>query len=77
MSSAADPAYGVETVVLDTNLTQTSRALYVGTTGNIAVVASDGSTATFFGVPGGTVLPVRCRRVNSAGTTAANLVSLY
>jgi hypothetical protein len=77
MSTAADPAYGVEAVVLDTNLNVTSRALYVGVGGNVNVVASDGSTALFFAVPAGTVLPVRIRRVLSASTTAANMVALY
>jgi hypothetical protein len=77
MSSGADPAHGVEAVVLDTDLTRPGRALYVGTTGNVSLVASDGSSAQFNAVPGGTLLPVRCRRVNSAGTTSTNLVSLY
>jgi hypothetical protein len=77
MSVAADPASGVQTVALDTNMSPVSRGLYVGVPGDIAVVASDGSSATFTNVPGGTVLPVRVRRVNSSGTTASGLVALY
>lgn len=52
------------------------RSIYVGTGGNISVVFVDGSTATFLGVPGGSVLPVCVRRIRSTGTTATNLLGL-
>lgn len=81
MTSAADPGHGVEAVALDTDLISSQlgkpRALYVGVTGNVSLVASDGSVATFVAVPGGTVLPVRFKRVNSSGTTASSLVAIY
>lgn len=54
----------------------TCRALYVGTGGNVSVITG-GSTVTFVGVLGGTVLPVSCSRVRSTGTTASNIVALY
>lgn len=53
-----------------------ARAIYVGVAGNIVVVDQDGNTATFVGVPVGTVLPVWHKRVNSTNTTASSLVAL-
>ncbi len=44
-----------------------TRAIYVGGAGDIVVVWPDGSTSTHVGVPAGTVLPVRAKRVNSTG----------
>jgi len=77
MSTHSDPAQGVETVALNTNLNRNCRGLYVGTTGNVNVLASDGSTALLTNVQGGTVLPIRVRQVLSSGTTASGLVALY
>jgi hypothetical protein len=52
------------------------RAIYVGTGGSIALVAEDGTEATFVDVPQGTLLPVETRQVKATGTTASNLVGL-
>lgn len=54
-----------------------SRAIYVGGDGNIAAVSPEGQTVTFVGVPAGTILPIRCARINSTGTTATNLVAMW
>jgi hypothetical protein len=51
-------------------------ALYVGATGNVAVITSNGSTVTFVGVPGGTILPVSVQMVLATGTTASSIVGL-
>lgn len=79
MSSAADPAIGALAVTLDADIsTLACRGLYVGTTGDVAVVMSvGGAPVTFIGVQGGTVLPIRVRRVNTSGTTATNIIALY
>ena len=56
------------------------RALWVGVAGNVAVVAPNGTTRTFEGVPAGTMLPVRFKRVNSTNTTnqtATSMVAVY
>ena len=60
-----------------TNLTNTARALYVGTAGNIALVTVGGNVITFTNVQSGTILPVRTTRVNATNTTATNIVALY
>lgn len=54
----------------------TCRGIYVGVTGNIAVVNEIGSVVTFSNVPVG-IFPVRAIRVNSTNTTATMLVALY
>jgi hypothetical protein len=53
------------------------RGIYVGGAGDVVVVNPDGSTCTFVGVPAGTILPVKARRVNSTSTTATSMVGLY
>lgn len=51
------------------------RALYVGTSGNVAVMAEDDtSSVTFVGVSG--ILPVSVTQVLSTGTTASDIVGL-
>lgn len=50
-------------------------ALYVGTTGDVAVVTKEGTTVTFQNVPVG-ILPVAVTKVLSTGTTASDIVGL-
>lgn len=73
MTTMQDPARNAEAVTLDAEIIG-SRGLYVGATGDVAVEMVGGGTVTFVGVQG--VLPVRPRRVLSAGTTAASIVVL-
>lgn len=58
------------------DLTETTRALYVGTAGNLAVQMLTGETLTLSGVPAGSFLPLRVNRVLATGTTAAAIVGL-
>jgi hypothetical protein len=53
------------------------RTLYVGTTGNIAVVTPQGVTVTYNAVPAGTTLQVDAATVKATGTTASNIVGGY
>ena len=59
------------------DLPKTSRAIYVGGAGNLAVVTKRGDTVTFQNLGAGSVLSVRVARVLSTGTTATNLINLY
>lgn len=59
------------------NLTRLTRALYIGTAGNVAVESEEGDSVTFSAVLGGSILPIRVRRVNSTSTTATNIIALY
>lgn len=61
----------------DSTIIPVTRALYVGTSGNLAVIMADGSAAiTFSNVPVG-VFPVQVQKVMSTNTTAGNIVALY
>lgn len=74
----ADHAYTI-TPNSDTDLSNFTRAIYVGTTGDLSVsmVTENSNTfVTFSSVPAGSILPIRVRRV-SASSTASNLVGLY
>lgn len=53
------------------------RGLFVGGAGNVSLVTALGNTVVFTGVLAGSILPVRCTKVRSTGTTATNIVALY
>lgn len=53
-----------------------ARWLWVGTTGNVAVVFPSGNVVTLTSVPTGTLLRVSSIRINSTNTTASNMVGL-
>ena len=80
MSSYTDPSrYAVAITPHDsTDIAggQLTRGIYVGGAGNIVAIVG-GNAITFTGVVAGTVLPIRCSRVNSTNTTATNLVALF
>lgn len=59
-----------------TNLDREMEGLYIGGAGDVVVVMPDDSAITFAGVPAGTILPVRAKRVNATNTTATNIVAL-
>ena len=60
-----------------TYLAQTTRSLWVGGDGNINVEMSNGDVVLFSGVSGGSLLPLRVRRVLATLTTATLIVALY
>jgi hypothetical protein len=62
------------------DLPDTPKALYVGTGGDVTLIAvdapADAGGVTFRNLPSGALLPVRARRVMATGTTAADLLVL-
>ncbi|WP_026782964.1 spike base protein, RCAP_Rcc01079 family [Pleomorphomonas koreensis] len=58
-----------------TDLANASRALYVGTAGNLTIVTVGGSTVTLIGASGW--MPVRVARVLATGTTASDIVAVW
>lgn len=73
------PARSAATVVPNDagDLAQVSRAIYIGQGGSLSVEMADGDTVVFEGVPTGSLLPIRAKKVNATGTTAAAIVSLW
>lgn len=62
----------------DTNeLTNVTRAIYVGGSGNVKVTTIGGETATFTAVPAGAVLPIAAKIIWSTGTTATSMLALW
>jgi hypothetical protein len=61
-----------------TDLTYTTRALYVGGAGTVVVnMNSTGSSISFVAVAAGSILPIRVDRVRATGTTATSIVALF
>jgi hypothetical protein len=60
-----------------TDLTNVTRALFIGGAGNLVVIDQSGNTTTFTGVAAGTLLTLRVTRVKATGTTATNIVALW
>lgn len=62
------------------DLNDTPKGIYVGTGGDVALVAVDAPAGAagvvFRNLPSGSLLPVRARRVTATGTTAADLLAL-
>lgn len=73
----SSPKYAVVTPHDSTDLANMTRGLYVGGTGNLVAVMEDNTTCLFSAIPVGTILPIKCRRVNSTSTTATLIVALY
>jgi len=58
------------------DLSEVTRAVYIGTGGALAVRMLSGQAVTLSGVTGGSTLPLRIDRVLAAGTTATGIVGL-
>jgi hypothetical protein len=76
--SLTSPAtHGFSVTPSDTlDLTEVTRALYVGSGGAVALRLLSGQSVTFAGVAAGSILPVRADRVLATGTTAGSIVGL-
>lgn len=76
----SDPATNLAAITPDdeAELEYLTRAIYVGTGGDLVLIGADDSSAvTLVGVPSGTVLPIRAKIVMETGTTADDLVALF
>ncbi len=76
---ASSPAqHGVAVTPNDsTDLSNFTRAVYVGGAGDVKVDLVGSGTVTFSAVPVGTVLPVRVSRVYDTGTDATLILALW
>lgn len=59
------------------DLAAETRGLWVGGSGDLVLVLASGDEVTLAGAVGGSVLPLRIRRIKATGTTATQLVGLY
>lgn len=63
-------------ITAGSTLRHNTRAVWVGTAGNLKATMVDGTEVTFVGVPAGTLLPIQVSAVASSGTTAGSLLGL-
>lgn len=73
------PAAGANAIIpsdADT-LSTVTRAIFVGTAGNLRVTMIEGDTVTLKNLAAGVIYPLRCTKVLATSTTAADLVALY
>lgn len=77
-ANLAGPAFGAFSITPSDGVRfdQPSRAIYVGGAGNLVAEMLDGTVATFSGVPGGALMPIRVVKILAASTASA-LVGLY
>lgn len=77
-ASSSDPAKHAAVITPNdsADLAATTRGIYVGSSGDLAVITVSGDTVTFPNVPGGAIFPICVTRVLATGTTANNLVAL-
>ena len=61
----------------ETGLANVTRAIYVGTGGDLEVVMQGGETVVFPGIPDGSILPVCVTQVRALLTTASDLVGMW
>jgi hypothetical protein len=54
-----------------------TRAVYVGTGGDLRVRMLKGGVVTLAAVPGGALIPLRVAQIYATGTTASDLVGLW
>ena len=58
-------------------LTHVTRGIYVGGTGNMVVLTMNDESVTLVGLPAGSLIPIRAKRVDSTSTTATSMVGLW
>jgi hypothetical protein len=76
-ADATVSAHGAVAVTAsDATIFPTTRSLYVGGSGDLAVRMADGMTITFTAVPIG-IAPFQVDQVLATGTTATNIIALY
>lgn len=77
ISGLDSPAHNADAITkADSDLATSIRSLYVGGAGDVKVTTTGGDAVVFTNVPAGSILPVRCKRVWSTGTTASGFVGL-
>jgi len=78
VETQTEPGGNAEAVTASDSTTIYSRAIYVGTSGDLAVTMLIGeNNVTFPNVVSGTVLPIKVSKVLSTGTTATDIVRIW
>lgn len=54
-----------------------ANAIFVGVGGNMVAIRDDDTAITFTGVIAGSVISIKCKRINATSTTATDMVALF
>ena len=54
-----------------------ANAIFIGVGGIVVAIRDDDTTVTFTGTIAGSILPIKCKRINSTTTTATDMVALF
>lgn len=52
------------------------KGIYVGGAGNLAIIDGTGATVLLSGIPAGTFLPIKAKRIRATSTTATLIAAL-
>lgn len=63
-----------EAIVTSTAPNKNYAGIYVGVSGDVVITTAAGNDVTFTSVPAGAIIPLACRGVKTASTTATNMV---
>lgn len=76
LSSPADNAFAI--TPHDSNeLSSVTHGLYVGGTGDVAVVMASGEEVTFSAMAAGVFHPIRVKQVKETGTSATDIIGVH
>lgn len=76
-SFSAPAAHGFAITADDeSDLEETTRALYIGNGGTLTASLASGAVVTFESLASGTLLPIRASRVLATGTSASAIIGL-
>lgn len=74
LSSPVSRGFAITPSTDGSELTEHTRGLYLGSTGDVACVLSGGSSVTLRGLATGVIHPLRVKMVKGTGTTSTDLV---
>ena len=71
-------SHGATVVASDSEeLTNVTRAIYIGGEGDLKVKTLGNETITFESLSAGQLLPIRVKQIFSTGTTATSIIALW
>lgn len=79
MGNHDGPAWNAASITKNdsTDLTNPTRGIYVGATGNLKVTMLSGDIVTFVGLAAGVIHPISAKRVWSTDTTVTGIVGVW
>lgn len=77
LDSPINDGESVDISIADHSFSVVTRAVYVGTGGDVLLTTSFGTSLTLSNVQDGSFLPIRAAGITKTGTTALNIVGMW